>query len=85
MSQEQNSAEAKAVIQAAVDLLEDADDIGCDGMVTVNNSAYIALQKAVKAATGQDHGIDVEDDEEDDDDHTWEEVGDEDDDDWEDK
>ena len=47
---------AEAVLGAAVDLLEDANSDGCDGLIVVSIGAYRDLQKAVKAATGRDHG-----------------------------
>ena len=68
----------KNVLETAVELLQDADDAGCDGMVTLNSSVYMRLRAAVKEATGVAHGIavsnesdvdDEEDEEEDDEDH----------------
>jgi hypothetical protein len=65
----------KNVLEMAVELLEDADDAGSDGMVMLNNSVYMRLRTAVKEATGVVHGIavnnetdldDEEDEEEDD-------------------
>ena len=68
----------KNVLETAVELLQDADDAGCDGMVTLNNSVYMRLRAAVKEATGIAHGIAVsekseEDEEGDDEDQTDEE------------
>lgn len=51
----------KNVVETAVELLEDADDVGGDGVVTLNNSVYMRLQAAVKEATGVFHGIAVSD------------------------
>jgi len=63
------------VLETAVELLQDANDAGSDGMVMVNNSVYMRLRTAVKEATGVVHGIAVsnesdldDDDEEDEDD-----------------
>lgn len=42
-------------------VLEDADDTGCDGMVTLNNSVYNKLRQAYHAATGKWIGVEVED------------------------
>ena len=67
----------KNVLEMAVELLQDADDAGSDGMVMVTNSVYMRLRTAVKEATGVVHGIavsneseldDEEDEEEDDED-----------------
>ena len=68
----------KNVLETAVELLQDADEAGSDGMVMVGNSVYMRLRTAVKEATGVVHGIDVdnesdlddEEDEEDDDDQS---------------
>lgn len=65
----------KNVLETAVELLQDADDAGGDGMVMLNNNVYMRLRTAVKEATGVVYGIDVsiesdlddEDDVEDDD------------------
>jgi hypothetical protein len=71
----------KNVLETAVELLEDADDAGSDGMVMLSNSVYMRLRAAVKEATGIVHGIAVsnesdvdeeEDDEEDDEDQSAE-------------
>jgi hypothetical protein len=51
------------LLAKAIDLLEDADDTGCDGMVTVSNKAFTELQAAVKGVNGNDYGIDVSDQE----------------------
>jgi len=51
----------KNVLETAVELLEDADDAGDDGVVTLNNSVYMRLQAAVKEATGVVYGIAVDD------------------------
>ena len=51
----------KNVLETAVELLQEADDAGCDGMVTLNNSIYMRLRAAVKEATGIVHGIAVSD------------------------
>lgn len=72
----------KNVLETAVELLQDADDAGSDGMVMVSNSVYMRLRTAVKEATGIVHGIAVSkesdlDDEEDEDDE--EDASDEDD------
>ena len=63
----------KNVLETAVELLQDADDAGSDGMVMLNNSVYMRLRAAVKEATGVVHGIAVSnesdlDDEEDEED-----------------
>jgi hypothetical protein len=47
------------VLETAVELLQDADDAGSDGMVMLNNSVYMRLRAAVKEATGVVHGIAV--------------------------
>lgn len=49
----------KNVLETAVELLQDADDAGSDGMVMLNNSVYMRLRTAVKEATGVLHGIAV--------------------------
>jgi hypothetical protein len=60
MAQKQpTQAALKNVLETAVELLQDADDAGCDGMVTLNNSVYMRLRAAVKEATGVAHGIAV--------------------------
>ena len=67
----------KNVLETAVELLQDAEDAGDDGMVMLSNSVYMRLRTAVKEATGVAHGIavsnesdldDEEDEEEDDED-----------------
>jgi hypothetical protein len=62
----------KNVLETAVELLQDAEDAGSDGMVTLSNRVYMRLRAAVKEATGIAHGIAVDDeseaDEEDEDD-----------------
>jgi hypothetical protein len=67
----------KNVLETAVELLQDADEAGDDGMVTLSNSVYMRLRTAVKEVTGVAHGIvvsdesdldDEEDEEEDDED-----------------
>jgi hypothetical protein len=62
----------KNVLETATELLQDADDGGDDGMVTVNNGVYMRFRAAVKEATGIAHGIAVSDesdlDDDDDDD-----------------
>ena len=79
MAQKHKVTEAalKNVLETAVEVLQDADDAGSDGMVTLSNSAYMRLRTAVKEATGVAHGIavsnesdldDEEDEEEDDED-----------------
>ena len=63
----------KNVLETAVELLQDADDAGSDGMVVLNSSVYMRLRTAVKEATGVLHGIpvssesDTDDDEEEED------------------
>ncbi len=57
----------KNVLETAVELLQDADDAGCDGMVTLSNSVYMRLRAAVKEATGVVHGIAANDESESDD------------------
>jgi hypothetical protein len=67
-----SEAALKNVLETAVELLQDAEEAGDDGMVTLSNRAYMRLRAAVKEATGIAHGIAVDDeseeDEEDDDD-----------------
>jgi len=67
----------KNVLETAVELLQDAEDAGDGGMVTLSNRVYMRLRTAVKEATGIAHGIavsdesdldDEEDEEEDDED-----------------
>jgi hypothetical protein len=55
----------KNVLETAVELLQDAEDAGGDGMVTVSGSVYMRLRAAVKEATGIAHGVAVEESEED--------------------
>jgi hypothetical protein len=56
----------KNVLEMAVELLQDADDAGSDGMVMLSNSVYLRLRTAVKEATGIAHGIVVDDESEED-------------------
>ena len=51
----------KNVLETAVELLQDADEAGDDGMVTLSNRVYMRLRTAVKEATGVAHGIAVSD------------------------
>jgi hypothetical protein len=71
----------KNVLATAVELLQDAEDAGGDGMVTLNNSVYMRLRAAVKEATGVVHGIAVSDesnsDDEEDEDEDEEDQADE--------
>ena len=69
----------KNVLETAVELLQEADDAGCDGMVTLNNSIYMRLRAAVKEATGVVHGIAVSDESDSDDEEDEEQDRDEDD------
>jgi hypothetical protein len=59
-----SEATLKNVLETAVELLQDADDAGSDGMVTLSNSVYMRLRAAVKEATGIAHGIAVNDESE---------------------
>jgi hypothetical protein len=79
MSKKPTDAALKNVLETAVEVLQDADDAGSDGMVTLSNSVYMRLRAAVKEATGIAHGIavsnesdldDEEDAEEDDEDQS---------------
>jgi hypothetical protein len=63
----------KNVLETAVELLQDADDAGCDGMVTLSNAVYMRLRAAVKEATGVVHGIVASDESESDDEEDEEE------------
>ena len=69
-----SEAALKNVLETAVELLQDAEDAGSDGMVMLSNSVYMRLSNGGKAATGVTHGIaasdesDVDDEEEDDED-----------------
>jgi hypothetical protein len=70
----------KNVLETAVEVLQDAEDTGGDGMVTVSGSVYMRLRAAVKEATGIAHGMAVdEESEEDDEDEDDEDRTDEDD------
>ena len=70
MAKKASEATLKNVLETAVELLQDAEDAGDDGMVTIGNSVYMRLRAAVKEATGMNHGIAVteESDEDEDDD-----------------
>lgn len=57
----------KNVLETAVELLQDAEEAGDDGMVTLSNRVYMRLRAAVKEATGLAHGIAVDDESEEDD------------------
>ena len=57
----------KNVLETAVELLQDADDAGSDGMVTVSGSVYMRLRAAVKEATGIAYGIAVSEESEEED------------------
>ena len=71
----------KNVLETAIELLQDADNAGSDGMVMLSNSVYMRLRAAVKEATGVVHGIAVsnESDLDDDEDEDAEDEPDEDD------
>jgi hypothetical protein len=56
------------ILAIAVEVLEDADDAGGDGMVTLSSSIYMRLRAAVKEATGVSHGIDADDESDEDED-----------------
>ena len=74
MAKTPTDAALKNVLETAVEVLQDADDAGSDGMVTLSNSVYMRLRAAVKEATGIAHGIavsdesDLDDDEDEDED-----------------
>jgi hypothetical protein len=73
MSKKPTEAALKNVLETAVELLQDAEDAGDDGMVTLGNRVYMRLRAAVKEATGIAHGIavsnesDMDEDEDDED------------------
>jgi hypothetical protein len=55
-----SEAALKNVLETAAELLQDAEDAGDDGMVTVSNRVYMRLRAAVKEATGIAHGMVVD-------------------------
>ena len=56
------------VLNATIELLQDAENADDDGMVTVSNSVYMRLRAAVKEATGVAYGIAVSEKSEEDED-----------------
>ena len=59
MAKKPTEAVLKNVLETAVELLQDAEDTGDEGIVMVSNTVYMRLRAAVKEATGINHGIAV--------------------------
>jgi hypothetical protein len=68
MAKKPSESALKNVLETAVETLQDAEDAGGDGMVTLSGSVYMRLRAAVKEATGIAHGIAVDDESEEDED-----------------
>lgn len=48
------------LLEAVKNLLEDADDTGCEGMATVGAHSYNKLREAYTNMTGNSTGIEIE-------------------------
>ena len=78
MAKKPSEATLRNVLETAVELLQDAEDTGDEGMVTVSNSIYMRLRAAVKEATGINHGIAVSEESDEDEGEDDEDLDDED-------